>query len=240
MDEWIEKLKKMKFSGMAEELASQEEDPNIDLVSSSVRIEKLINAEWELRQTKKINRLLKKACLRYPDASFDETIYDERRHLDANMIERLSQCDWIVEGKNLIITGLTGGGKTYCANALGTCAIQKYYTVYYVKVNLLLQDLVNAEAEHTLLQRLKELEKIDLLILDDFGLMDLDLNMSRNLFELIDIREGRKSTIIISQYPVSAWYDMFNENTFAEACLDRITSKAYLLDFQGMNMRNPT
>lgn len=96
---------------------------------------------------------------------------------------------------------------------------------------LLLQDLVNAEAEHTLLQRLKELEKIDLLILDDFGLMDFDLNISRSLFELIDIREGRKSTIIISQYPVLAWYDMFNENTFAEACLDRITGKAYRLDF---------
>lgn len=135
MKEWIEELKKIKFSGMAEDLASHEEDPNIELISSSERIERLINAEWKLHQTKRINRLLKKASLRYPDASFDESIYDEKRMLDTKTIEQLSQCDWIVEGKNLIITGLTGTGKTHCANALGVFAIQKCYTVYYVKVN---------------------------------------------------------------------------------------------------------
>lgn len=82
-------------------------------------------------------------------------------------------------------------------------------------------------------------DSLDLLVLDDFGLMPLDPNMCRNLFELIDSREGRKSTIVISQLPVKNWSGIFKDNTYADACLDRLVSKAYRLEFNGKNMRNP-
>ena len=82
-------------------------------------------------------------------------------------------------------------------------------------------------------------DPLDLLVLDDFGLMPLDPNMCRNLLELIDSREGRKSTIVISQLPVKDWFGIFKDNTYADACLDRLVSKAYRLEFNGKNMRNP-
>ena len=75
--------------------------------------------------------------------------------------------------------------------------------------------------------------------MDDFGLMELDFEKCRYLFELIDAREGRKSIIVVSQLPVNSWYSLFKDNTYADACLDRLVFKAYRLEFNGKNMRNP-
>ena len=100
--------------------------------------------------------------------------------------------------------------------------------------------LQKADLENEHLDFLRKLAKTDLLVLDDFGLMDLDPDKCRNLFELIDTREARKSTIVVSQLPVKAWYDLFKDNTYADSCMDRLVHKAYRLEFHGKNMRNPT
>ena len=78
----------------------------------------------------------------------------------------------------------------------------------------------------------------DLLAVDDFGLMNLDINKCRNLFEVFDSRDPHKSILVISQIPVASWYDMFLEHTYAEACLARLLSDAYRLEMNGRNMRN--
>ena len=114
-----DKLKSMKFSGMAEELRHQMEDPNSDLRSFQDRFNDLVTAEWTLRYNKKFSRYLKKAHLKITGASFDETLYDSKRQLDTDTIERLSTRRWIQEGRNLLVTGMTGTGKTYFINAMG-------------------------------------------------------------------------------------------------------------------------
>ena len=106
-----EKLKSMKFSGMAEELRLQLENPNSDLESFQDRFEKLVTAEWNLRYNKKFERYLKKAKLKIPGATFDEKLYDTDRQLDIPTIEKLNTCIWIDEGRNLVVTGMTGTGK---------------------------------------------------------------------------------------------------------------------------------
>jgi DNA replication protein DnaC len=78
----------------------------------------------------------------------------------------------------------------------------------------------------------------DLLAVDDFGLMNLDINKCRNLFEVFDSMDPHKSILVISQIPVASWYDMFLEHTYAEACLARLLSDAYRLEMNGRNMRN--
>ena len=77
----------------------------------------------------------------------------------------------------------------------------------------------------------------DLLVIDDFGLMDLNMDKCRDLFEIIESRDGRKATIIISQIPVAKWYQLFGDNTYADACLSRMTSRAYRLEFPGRDRR---
>lgn len=233
------KLRQMKLSGMAEELEKQISNPNIDLITFQERIVRVVNAEWDLRYSKKLKRYMKKAQLRYPEADLDQTLYDPERLLDTDTIERLIDCHWIEEGRNLLITGNAGTGKSYVSNALCICALKQFKTVRYAKTSTMIYELEKADLENEHLDYLSRLSRTDLLVLDDFGLMDLDPDKCRNLFELIDAREARKSTIVISQLPVNAWYDLFKDNTYADSCMDRLVHKAYRLEFHGKNMRNP-
>jgi len=232
-------LRDMRLSGMAEALRRQFEDPNTGLQGAIERITDVIEAEWLLRYNKKFGRFLKAATLRYPAADLDETIYDPERQLDTNAIERLSTCGWIDERKNLLITGPTSGGKSYLSNALCVSAIKQFKTVRYIKASVLMGELERARLQSTYLDYLGKLSKLDLLAIDDFGLMDLDLDKCRDLFEVIDGRDGRKSTLIISQLPVSNWFDMFADSTYADACLSRMTDRrhAYRLEMNGKSMR---
>lgn len=235
-----ERLRQMKLSGMADELEHQYTTPNADLNSFNDRIENIINHEWELRFNKKLTRFLKKATLKYPQADLDETIYEPDRLLDTTSIEQLATCHWIEEGRNLLITGATGAGKSYLANALCIAALRQFKTARYIRANTLMNELDQARIKSTYLEHVNQFARLDLLIIDDFGLMELDLDKCRDLFEVIDSRDSLKSTMIVSQLPVRSWYDLFADSTYADACLDRMIHKAFRLDFSGKNMRNPS
>lgn len=204
---------------MAEALEELLLNPNADLLPFRQKVQKLVDAEWDLRYNKKLNRFIKKATLKYPGADFDDSIYDPERMLDTYVIEELAKCRWVEQGKNLIITGKTSSGKSYLANALCICALREFKTVKYIKASQLINELAKAEKTDGYQELLNQMASYDLLAVDDFGLMNLDINKCRNLFEVFDSRDPHKSILVISQIPVSAWYDMFQEHTYAEACL---------------------
>ena len=221
----IMRLKSFRVPEMAHILEEQLKDPNADLNTFMERMTAMVDAEWQARADKRFNRLMKEAHLRYPAADLDETIYRPERQLDTQTIERLSTCHWIEEGKNLIVTGSSASGKTYLINAFCVTAMKQSKSVKYIKANTLMSEMEQARIKSTNLDYLNKLTKLDLLVIDDFGLMDLDLDKCRDLFEVLDTRDGRKSTVVISQFPVSTWFDMFADNTYADAYLTRITDK---------------
>ncbi|MCD7994424.1 MAG: ATP-binding protein [Clostridia bacterium] len=232
------KLKNMRFSGMAQELENLFSDPNADLLPFREKVSRLVDAEWELRYTKKLNRFIKKASLKYPSADLDDTIYDPERQLNGRMIEELAKCSWIEQGRNLMITGQTGSGKSYIANALCICALRQFKAVRYIRASHMIDELNKAETLGTYREYFAQVASYDLLAIDDFGLMQLDLNKCRNLFEVLESRDPHKSTMVISQFPVKSWYDLFQEHTYADACLTRLLNSAYRLEMNGKNMRN--
>lgn len=232
------KLKNMRFSGMAQELENLFTDPNADLLPFREKVSRLVDAEWELRYTKKLNRFIKKATLKYPSADLDDTIYDPERQLNGRMIEELAKCIWIEQGRNLMITGQTGSGKSYMANALCISALRQFKAVRYIRASHLIDELNKAETFGTYREYLAQVASYDLLAIDDFGLMQLDLNKCRNLFEVLESRDPHKSTMVVSQFPVKSWYDLFQEHTYADACLTRLLNNAYRLEMNGKNMRN--
>lgn len=234
----IDRLKQMKLSGMAEAYESQILNPNSNLSDFYERFAGIVDFEWELRFNKKFNRFLKKATLRYPQASFDDTIYDPDRMLDVDTIQRLATCKWLDEGRNLLITGATGAGKSYISNALCISAIRLFKTVKYIRANTMMSEMDQARIKGTYLDYINHMSRLDMLVIDDFGLMDLDIDKCRDFFEVIDSRDNIKSTVVVSQFPVKSWYDLFADNTYADACLDRIVHKAYRLELNGKNMRN--
>lgn len=169
----------------------------------------------------------------------DETIYEPDRLLDTTTIERLSTCQWIEDGRNLLITGATGAGKSYLANALCISALRQFKSTKYIRANALMNELERAKLKSEYLEYVNQLAGLELLIIDDFRLMEMDLDKCRDLFEVIDSRESRKSTMFVFLLPVKAWYELFADSTYADACLDRIVHKAYRLELSGRNMRNP-
>lgn len=232
------KLKSMRFSGMAKALEELLSDPNSDLLPFREKVSRLVDAEWELRYNKKLNRYLKKATLKYPTADLDETIYDPERQLNSRIIEELAKCTWIEQGRNLMITGQTGSGKSYLASALCVCALRQFKSVKYLRASRLIDEMNRAEALDIYKETLDQMVSYELLVIDDFGLMQLNLNKCRNLFEVLESRDPGKSTMVVSQFPVASWYDLFHEHTYADACLNRLLHNAYRLEMNGKNMRN--
>lgn len=235
----IERLRSFRVPGMVEEYKRQLQDPNADLLPFQERFSKLVNAEWVKRYNKKFNDKLKRAKLRYLDADLDESIYEPSRALDTETIELLTDCKWIETRKNLLITGMSSSGKTYLSNALCITALRQLKDVQYIRASRLMQELERARNNGNYLEYVEEKMSLDLLVIDDFGLMEFDLDKCRDLFEVIDGRDGRKSTIIVSQFPVKKWYDLFADITYAEACLSRITDAkhSYRLEMNGRSMR---
>ncbi len=126
-----------------------------------------------------------------------------------------------------MVTGQTGSGKSYMANALCISALRQFKTVRYMRASHLIDELNRAETIGTYRECLSQMAAYDLLAIDDFGLMQLDLNKCRNLFEVLESRDPYKSTMVISQFPVKSWYDLFQEHTYADACLTRLLNNSY-------------
>ena len=135
------------------------------------------------------------------------------------------------------MTGGAGAGKPHVACAFCIAALHQMRTTKYIRANYLLQESEYARMENHYYEYSNKMASYDLLVIDDFGLMDLNMDKCRDLFEIIESRDSRKATIIISQIPVTKWYQLFGDNTYADACLSRMTSKAYRLEFSGRDRR---
>ena len=183
------------------------------------------------------NRYLKKATLKYPGAYLDEKLTDPERRIDVNAVEQLSECNWIDEGKNPTVTGMTGTGKTYLVCALAVCAIRKFYSVRYIKASTLINEAAAATAAGTIIDYENLMIGYDLLIIDDFGFMSINTDDCLRLFEILDGRVARKSTLVSSQLPRDSWYDIFEDNTYADACMDRLIKGSYRLELSGPSLK---
>ena len=228
----MQKLDEMRFIGFSRAYREMTEiGKNRDFTTDEV-IAHLVQAEWDERYNRKLHRLLTQARFRYK-ASMEEIDYVFQRNLDKNTMLRLSTCDWITKRQNVIITGSTGLGKSWIASALGHQGCQHGYKVLYKNCIKLFDVLKIAKADGSYIKEMNKIEKLDLLILDDFGLKPLDNNQRLILLELLEDRHGKRSTIITSQLPVSKWYDIIGEPTISDAILDRLVHSSHRIELDG-------
>ena len=232
----IEKLKQMRLGAMAQLHLQHVKNNQFNDITADEYLALLTDHEWEDRQNKKISRLLNQAGFRQK-ASIAEVNHAELRNLDKNMFDRLSTLDFMTKKENIILTGASGVGKSYLAQALGHQACLMGNKVMYTNTARYFTKLKLAKVDGTYIAELKKLLKMDLLILDDFGLQSFDNHAREALMDIIDDRFNHKSTIVSSQIPVSAWYDIIGEGTIADAILDRIVNSSHRIDLKGESLR---
>lgn len=235
-DTTLFKMKQMKLYGMHHAFLGAIETGKMDGYTQDEFLAMLIDAEYDDRHTRRIERGIKNARFRYK-ASVENVIYDQVRNLDKNTIIRYAGGGYIKKGESILITGSTGVGKSYIASALGYQACIEGYRVVYYNTAKLLARLKMAKADGSYLKELARIERQHLLILDDFGLQPMDNQNRLNLLEIIEDRHGKGSVIITSQLPVSEWHSIIGEKTVADAILDRIVHQSHRIDLKGESMR---
>lgn len=234
----LTKMHAMKLSAMAEALEHQNQMGSSEHLQLAFeeRIGLLVDAEWMRREERKLTRRLQLAKLRHV-ASIEDIDFRAPRGLDRQLTLSLAQCGWIRDGLNLLITGLTGTGKSYLACAFAERACRSGFSAYYVRTARLVHDLAVARGDGSYSRVLSKLAKTDLLILDDWLLTPLKDSERRDLLEVIEDRHERTSTLITSQLPVKAWHDALGEPTIADSICDRLVHGAHRIDLKGPSMR---
>jgi len=235
----LESLHTMRLGGMAKAYEEQLEMSDLESLSFDERLGLLVDREATERADRRLKTRLRQAKLRL-SATIEDLDLRHPRGLDKRQILSLAGCDWIREHHNLLLTGPTGVGKTYLACALAQKACREGFTVCYLRVPQLFRELGVAHMDGRYGKLLSRYARTDLLALDDWGLSVLSERERRDLYEILEERTGRRSTLVASQLPVGKWHEVVGDPTLADAILDRLVSSAYKIDLKGESMRRRT
>jgi DNA replication protein DnaC len=233
----IEKLLIMKLHGMALGLREQMNIPAYRDLGFEERFGLLVDKEKLHRDNWQLKVLASKAHFRHPSACFEDIDFRARRGITKDGLLRLSQNEWIRSHQNLIIVGPTGVGKTYLACALGNSAIRQGISSLYLRMPRLAQELKIARADGSYMKLLQRLQRVRLLIIDDWGLNPFTDEERRDFLEIMEDRHQVRSSIIASQLPIDMWHDVIGDPTLADAICDRIIHNAHKIILTGESMR---
>lgn len=232
----LDKLHELKLTGMTQALSEQMQMPDITDLSFEERLGLLVDREITERDNRRLKSRLQRAKLRQ-NASIEDLDYRHPRGLDKSLMTRLAQCQWLREHLNILLTGPTGIGKTWITCAFGQTACRQGFTTLYLRLPRFLQDLTLAKADGRYGKLMTSLSKIDLLLMDDFGLAPLSDEHRHDLLEVIEDRHGRRATLVTSQLPLEHWHEAIGDPTLADAILDRLVHSAYKITLKGDSMR---
>jgi DNA replication protein DnaC len=232
----MEKLLELRLPAFRDGLREQISNPQYAQLSFEDRLLLLVDLECNRRLDSRTKRRLKLAD--FPmQATVEDLDFSPERGLERRLVLELSQCNWVDQALNILVSGATGTGKSFVACSLGTAAIRLGYSVRYFRTARFLLSLTRARQEGSYLNLLRSLSRTDVLILDDWMRDPVPLSAAQDLLEVFDDRFGKSATIIAAQVPVSAWHARFPDPTLADALLDRTVHNAYQLPLLGDSQR---
>lgn len=233
----MEKLQALHLNAFAAAWLEQQKNPDVLTMSFDERLGLLVDAEWLARENARVTRNLREAKLRISQASLEDVDFSPKRELEKPLIRQLAGCAWVNDHQNIVITGMTGTGKTYLACALAQAAIRKGYRAVYRRAPRLFEELALAHADGSFASLLKRLAKVDVLVIDDWALSPAKDSERRDMLEILEDRYGSRSTIITSQLDTKKWHDHLADPTVADAICDRLLHRAHRVLLKGPSRR---
>jgi DNA replication protein DnaC len=235
----LQQLKNLKLAGMARHYESVLQLPLHKQPEPHALVAGITEAEIQARMHYKTHLYLKLSKLRY-QAMIEELSYSNERNLSKEQVQQLRDCSYIDRAENILISGATGSGKSFVACAFGHQACVMGYKTLYLNLNRFIERITHAKLDGSFIKLLNQIEKMSLLILDDFGLTPLDQNTRLALLQILEDRYGKKSVIIASQLPVGKWHESIAEPTLADAIMDRLLANAHRFELKGESLRKKT
>lgn len=235
--EVYEKLREMRLPVMAEEYKNQNESVDTQSMTFDERFESMVFKEYDSRINHTVERYIKIARFYDSTANLRDVNYKPDREINREMIEELSTNEYIQQGLNIIIIGASGSGKTWLSNAFGVNACMERYRVKYIRLPDLFQEIEQSRIQGKYQRYMNNLFKMDLLILDEFLLTTTNDTERNDLFEIIQMRTDKKSTIFCSQWAPEGWLGKLGNGPLADAILDRVRNSSYTILLKGRSLR---
>jgi DNA replication protein DnaC len=236
LEQTMEKLNAMKLYGMAKAFESYLAQPKTEPLSPQDVIGLLVDAEWQHRETKKLQSRLRHARFKQP-ACIEDINYRHARGLSKPVVLDLASSRWVQGHQNILIIGPTGLGKSYLACAFAQKACRDGYSAVYRRVSRLFDELAIARADGTLVTLMRRFAKAQVLVLDDFGMEPMSATQRKDLLEILEDRYGISSTIVTSQLAPDTWHPVIGDPTLADAICDRLVHNAHRIKLDGESIR---
>lgn len=238
-EEDFAKFTAFRVRAMGQRLREMCEDESYDTWTFEEKVKEMIDAEDAARQARKITKLVREARFKEPAACVEDIIYMPERKLSRDRIARLAECSWVEADEVLVAISKTGSGKSYIAQALGNAACMRLLPTRYVRLADLCCELNRARmaSDGSYCRAMDRFKSVKLLIIDDFLTTPIETVNSVGLFEILEAREGRRSTLIASQLEPNEWYLRIEGELIADSILGRVASACRYLDIEGPNMR---
>ena len=232
-----QKLTELNLNGAKSAFIRQGEDVNYQALSFNERFYNILESQEIYNANAKTKMLQKLSKIKDKQATIANIDYIPKRQINKDLILELASMNFIRHRQNIIAVGCTGSGKSFIIQALGNRAIEEGFKTFYIRVPLLLEEMKISRATGTYINTLKKYQRYNLLILDDFGISQMNSDDTINLLEIIENAVDANSIIIASQLPVASWYDYLSNKTVADAILDRLVNSSHRIELHGGSMR---
>ena len=233
----LEKLRQLKFHGMAKAFEEQFESHSYSELCFEERLGLLVDREMSERWNRRLQTRLALAKIRQRQACLEDLDTSAQRGLDRSLVQSLSSCQWIRDHQNLLIDGPTGSGKSFMADAFANKACREGFRVLCFRASRLFEELATSRGDGRYSKLLNSIAKAHLVVIDDWGLSKMTDLQQRDFLEILEDRHGTYATLIASQIPVTHWHELMDNPTVADAILDRLIHNAYKINLKGESMR---
>lgn len=237
MEQTFTQLRSMRLTIMATMLEQRLANGDHRQLSHEEFISLLVEDEYGARKNRRLARMIGRANFKPEQACLENIHYDSHRGFDKKDIMQFTSRTWIDNARNIIITGPTGTGKTYLAEAIGLYVCKMGLPVRKIRYKRLFEEILSARGTGMYLNYTQKLQKIKVLILDDFAMQAINHDELSDLLDIIEERDQLGPVIITTQYPPNKWHELFDDPTAADAICDRLIPTAIKLNLKGKSLR---